>query len=313
MQGRTKKELLDALVAMKNEPNKEHADDLTAILNDSVMLVPAVMPKDTDPAIIKQMMKNPKKPMPMPAGARPSPCILQNGQGERFFPMFTSEEEIEKGKNVQKYPITLNMPFKACIDIILGSGDIKGAVINPYSHNVIMNIGRGPGQADAGEKADDALDKDKLTEPQFHAMTRQRIEANVLPKKLFDEGASFLSDLLDGRGERMMELFEETYSQKCACPYSEDDFDFMTLNISDELQLTRISMPSANLCPGIAKAIFIAWNPKEEKMRYFGILKGRKGEADVLMEIESDGRALNHGDAPDEGSELSRIIDVASE
>ena len=93
------KELLEALDAMKKEKNKENAERLTKLLEDMEVLVPAVMPKNTDPAILKQMSSGtPDTPQPIPAGAQPLPCILQNEAGQKFFPIFTSNEQIEKGR-----------------------------------------------------------------------------------------------------------------------------------------------------------------------------------------------------------------------
>ena len=69
------KELLEALDAMKNEKNKENAERLTKLLEDVEVLVPAVMPKNTDPAILKQMSStSPDTPQPIPEGAQPLPC-----------------------------------------------------------------------------------------------------------------------------------------------------------------------------------------------------------------------------------------------
>ena len=44
------------------------------------------MPKNTDPAILRQMAGPAGKSMPVPKGAQPVPCILQNEEGKKFFP-----------------------------------------------------------------------------------------------------------------------------------------------------------------------------------------------------------------------------------
>lgn len=106
-------------------------------------------------------------------------------------------------------------------------------------------------------------------------------------------------------------IFAEPYAQ-VDCPYSADDYEFMTLFISDTLQLTRISMPYENLSPGIAQTIFITWNPEEKKAGYYVILMGKRGEFNRLMEVTSEKKAIDHGEAPNEGSELQSIIDIAN-
>lgn len=305
-------ELLEALDAMKAEKSVENATRLTNLLENTNVLVPAIMPKNTDPAILKKMVSHPGKPMPMPMpqGVHPVPCILNNNEGMKFLPMFTSDEEIEKGEGMPKYPITLNMPFKSCMELAIKIADISGAVINPYSHNIIINVNRSSDNSvgDAGEQEAKVT---KITEEQFHALVRQQMEIRLLPEKIFKEGEEFIKDLTGRKGECLVEFFEKPYAQT-ECPYSEDDYEFMTLFISDTLQLTRISMPYINLSPGIAQTIFVTWNPEEKKAGYYIILMGARGEFNKLVEITSEGKAVEHGDAPSEGSELQTIIDIAS-
>lgn len=302
-------ELLEALDAMKKERNIENAQRLTKLLENTNVFVPAVMPKDTDPELLKRMSANPGKPMPMPEGAHPVPCILNNNEGAKFLPMFTSDEEIEKGEGMPKYPITLNMPFKSCMDLAVKIADIAGAVINPYSHNIVISVNRNAGSAQ-GQEAEKP-EVTKLTEQQFHALVRQQMEARLLPEKIFKEGEEFIKDLTERKGECLVEFFEEPYAQT-ECPYSADDYEFMTLFISDTLQLTRISMPYENLSPGIAQTIFVTWNPEKKEAGYYSILIGKRGEFNRLIEITSEGKAIDHGEAPNEGSELQGIIDIAN-
>lgn len=301
-------ELLDALDAMKNEKSIENAQRLTKVLEKSNVFVPAVMPNNTDPALLKYMAQNPGKPMPMPEGVHPIPCILQNGEGTKFIPMFTSDEEMEKGQGMPKYPITLNIPFKSCMDLAVKIIDIAGAVINPYSHNIIINVNRNSNIKEQETKEPEVT---KLTEQQFHALVRQQMEARLLPEKIFTEGESFIKDLMERKGECLVEFFKEPYAQT-ECPYSADDYEFMTLFISDTLQLIRISMPYKNLSLGLAQTIFVTWNPEEEIAGYYSILIGKRGEFNKLIEITSEGKAIERGEAPNEGNELQTIIDISN-
>ena len=299
------KELLEALDAMKKEKNQENAERLTKLLEEIEVLVPAVMPKNTDPAILKQMSSStPETPHPVPEGAQPLPCILQNEAGQKFFPIFTSNEQIEKGEGVPRYPITLNMPFKSCIDLIVKIKGVEGAVINPYTHNILMNINRENDASGGPEPI-------QLSEPEFHALVRKQMEAALLPGKIFTEGEDFIKDLCSREGECLVEFFKEPYAQ-IGCPYNADDYDFMTLSISDTLQLTRISMPHENSYPGTAETLFVTWNPEEKKAGYYGVLNAPRGEFNKLMEITSEGKAIDHGPAPGEGNELQSIIDIAN-
>lgn len=247
------KELLEALDAMKNEKNKENAERLTKLLEDTEVFVPAAMPENTDPEILKQMFsQEPDTPQPVPEGARPVPCILQNEAGQKFFPVFTSNAQIGLGEGANKYPLTLNMPFKSCLDFIVRINGIDGAVINPYSHNIIMNINKEEPAGAPGAK--DEPEQIQVSEQEFHMLVRRQMESALLPGRIFTGGEEFIKDLCAREGECLVEFFKEPYAQT-GCPYDADDYDFMTLMISDTLQLTRIAMPRENLYPGIAETL----------------------------------------------------------
>ena len=285
---------------MKEKQSNELATQLTEALSEAHVYVPATMPKDTDPEILKKMMENPGVESPIPEGAQPQPCILQNDNGMRFFPVFTSEEEMQKGAGVPRFPITLNLPFKTCLDIMSSISGITAAVLNPFNQNIVMNVSK------------NAAKQTQLTEAQFHAVIRQQMESRVFPHKVHTGGEEYINDLCERQGECIMELFEEPYAKTDNCPYSAEDYEFMTLNISDTLRLIRITMPTDKQYPEMAISVFIAWNPVEKKSRYFAIIKGREGEENKLYEVTAEQKVEALGVAPDDGMELQSIIDLAS-
>ena len=285
---------------MKDTQSTELATQLTEALAESHVYVPAIMPRDTKPEALRKMMENPGVETAIPEGAQPQPCILQNDNGMKFFPIFTSEEEMQKGKGIPAFPITLNVPFKTCVDIMESIGDITAAAINPFNQNIVMNISK------------NATKKTKLTESQYHAIIRQQMEARVFPDKIHTGGEEYINDLCERQGECIMELFEEPYAKTNNCPYTADDYDFMILNISDTLRLIRITMPTNKQYPEMALSVFIAWNPVDKVSRYFAIIKGREGEDNKLYEVTSEQKVEDLGNAPDEGIELQSIIDLAT-
>lgn len=97
---------------MKDTQSTELATQLTEALAESHVYVPAIMPRDTKPEVLRKMMENAGVETAIPEGVQPQPCILQNDNGMKFFPIFTSEEEMQKGKGIPAFPITLNVPFK---------------------------------------------------------------------------------------------------------------------------------------------------------------------------------------------------------
>lgn len=300
------KELDDILNIMKGSHTQENARKLTDLLGESNIFIPAKMPSDTDPEILKHITANDGTPMPIPEGAQPQPCVLINKEGKRFFPIFTSEEELAKGKDFSDHPLTLNVPFKACMDIIVNAPNIDGAVINPFNQNVLMNVKRADKQPAAnGEKV-------KVTEAQLHSVLRQQLEARELPMMLFKDGKKFIEDISEREGGVIMDLFNKLYEETNNCPYSTDDFDLMTLTISDTLQLIRITLPDKTLSVGNTSGIFITWNPVDESAKYFVIVHTPEEEPDRLLRVNPTGKSMDFGAAPEEGNELQYIITMAS-
>jgi len=80
------------------------------------------------------------------------------------------------------------MPFKSCIDLIVKIKGVEGAVINPYTHNILMNINRENDASGVPEPI-------QLSEPEFHALVRKQMEAALLPGKIFTKGEEFIKDL----------------------------------------------------------------------------------------------------------------------
>ncbi len=297
------KELIELLDAMKESQSQENIAKLTAALDESEVFVPAVMPEGVDEEALKNMAENTDEPKPMP-----QPCLLQDNHGRNFFPIFTSQEELEKGDELFHSPLRMKLPFKVCMDLILQNPQVAGAAINPFSQNVMMNVNRN----DAPKQENTERKNVEISEAQMHVMIRQQMEAQVFPARLFEGGEEFYNDLREREGECMVEFFEKPYEQSGKCPYTADDYDFMALQISDTLQVVRITMPEVNQYPGTAITTFVTWNPEAKKAGYYCILKGARGDFNKLMERCEDGTVKNHGDAPNEGGELQYIIDLAS-
>ena len=295
MNNKKLEQMLNEMKAKQENPSQEFIE----LLKASNVIVPALMPKNTSPEIIRQMMQNPGQPQKIPAGANPQPCVLENANGKRYLAIFTSEDEAHKGNDkTPKFPITLNLPFENCIGLIRSNSKIDGAVINPFTHNVIFHV-----QENAPQEK-----PVQLTVEQFHHLSRQKMEAFYLPKTLFEKKAEVFEKLRDEQGVYLKELYEEVYDTEIACPYVAEDFEFMCLNISDELSILRITMPQKYTAIGTCPCVIIGWNEKEQKIWYYGIVIAQ-GKTQLHQRME-DGTDVNLGDAPAEGNELTTVLDL---
>lgn len=287
------------LEELQENVTTEKFQQMTEELEKIPLCIPAVMPKDTNPSVLRQMAQHADgKPAAIPEGANPHPCILQDREGNKLLPVFTSEEEMKKGKQPIRFPIVLNMPYQACVNMMAKSNEIRAIVVNPYSHNVVINF-----------KKEEQKEK-KLTEPQFHALVRQHVESALLPQKVFEEKETFMKELSKRQGECLLELYQPPYEKTKNCPYTSDQFDLMTLQISETMQLIQIVLPTVHLYPGTCPRAFITWNPKSQEAAYYAVVRRNRNEQNQLFQIMPDGTKKDLGEAPSEGTELQSIIDL---
>lgn len=94
-------------------------------------------------------------------------------------------------------------------------------------------------------------------------------------------------------------------------PYGEDDFSLMTLNVTDDMQITRIDMPEANLGKGLCVRIYAVFKREAEEILYYTIEQAEKGN--VIGRILPDKKHENIGEAPDNGAEIETIMKLAEE
>lgn len=294
------KELEAALDKFKQNQENIEPDEVFGLLHGHIMAVPAVMPKNTSPEIMKKMLQNPGKSHVIPEGANPQPCILESTNGEKFLPVFTSEEEMRKGKNAPNFPLTLNLPFESCIELFQQLDGLSGVAINAYTHNFVFH----------GNKETLKEKKTEVTIEEYHYILRQRLESFLLPKQLFEKKEEFVTKLCNEKGECIRELYDQLYDGEIACPYTADDFEFMILNISEDLLLGQISMPKKNRTNLSCSSVIYAWDKKQKKIWYYAIVLGVQNESAHLFEVHEDGKNTDLGEAPAEGSELSKVMEL---
>lgn len=299
-----KNEKLEALVdTYAKEKTGEALNTLLNHLRNCRVLVPAML--------------NDKK--------QPIPAFLKSGEGVIYLPIYSQKEQIPKEPKV---PAILNMPFLAVLQMAnKPEVAVKGIVINPFTQNLMLKeelirrmdtIERE--RAEAMKKAGATTNADgtmtpppgmkaiKMDAKQYAVFERKQFEMRFLPKKFFEEGKAFMDELCEKKEAYIDELFEESYQQKRMYPYLPEEFSVMTLDISEELLIANVDLPNRDIDAASALRIYFAWNKQEEKGRYFSIEKGQKGN--VFCEITSDWKHVNYGEAPVEGAEIQKIMDL---
>ena len=298
------KNLENLLDEMKESNQHDNREEFLAAIQTTMLLVPAVMPDDTPQEVLEEMMANPGKNKQLPEGANPQPCVFENGEGERFLPVFTSDEHMRAGENSPAFPLTLNIPFDACIGLVQENQRVDGLVINPYTHNIVFQLN------EEQEADEEEYVQQEVTIEQFHMLMRQKFEAFLFPKTLFEQKGEFAKKVSMEKGAAVKELYYDVYDTEIACPYTEDEFDFMSLNITEDLLLVQVTMPAQNNYPGTCTSVIYAWDSKEDKVWYFGFVRGNQGAPNEMIQIQSDGTPVHHGEAPSEGSELQSVLDI---
>ena len=132
------KKLESLLEKMQKEGTQNYMQEFFGILSKSTVVVPAVLPRNTSPELMKKILSANGKDQPLPEGVNPQPCLLSSPDGKQFLPLFTSEEEMQKGSQIQNAPLSLNVPFEVCTKMVASMAGLEGIVVNPFSHNIIF-------------------------------------------------------------------------------------------------------------------------------------------------------------------------------
>ena len=108
------RELENLLEKMQQEGTQKYMQEFFGILSKSMVVVPAVLPRNTSPEAMRQILQSNGKEQHLPEGVNPQPCLLGSPDGKQYLPLFTSDEEMQKGAQIQNAPLSLNVPFEVC-------------------------------------------------------------------------------------------------------------------------------------------------------------------------------------------------------
>jgi hypothetical protein len=151
----------------------------------------------------------------------------------------------------------------------------------------------------------------RMTPQQFNVFVKKQVEFGVLPKRLYAEGETFVQKLCEEREAFVNQIFAETYKEPKLYPYTEADYSVMALDIAEDLTLIRVDLPEKALAAPLCYRIYITFNPQTKKAGYYTIEMTAEKEVRALGQILPDGRHESLGEAPVEGAELQKIMDLA--
>lgn len=297
--------LEEAIAKFREDKERDSYVKVMELLERSIVLVPAMPPKDLPAEIMEQMQAG--KPVKLPKEAKILPCLLRKETGEQALPIFTSPAQIPPDK---KSPMVVAMPFMGVISMVSANQDkVSEVVVNPFTGIMVLN--RSILEiAEKRRKAAGQIKTVQVTKEQFQELAHNRMALSLLPKYLFEKGEEGLKKLQQEEGEFLMSLYEEIYpkGQKPSC--QPDDFSLMTLNITDTIQLTRVDMPDETAKKNLCYRVYVVWKRDAEELLYYTLEKTKDGNK--IVKVTEDGMHEIVEDAPDNGAEIEAILNLVT-
>jgi hypothetical protein len=87
----------------------------------------------------------------------------------------------------------------------------------------------------------------------------------------------------------------------------------MVMNITNELCIIRVDLPEKDIGLPACRRVYLSWNEQVKRGRYLTVEITEDADRDLLGEVTADGKHVEHGEAPAEGAQLQRIIDLLLE
>ncbi len=286
----TNDRLEQAIKSYAAERTKENLSTMLNLLRPTRMLVPA-------------MLQGPNQPVP---------CLLKDQEGNQFLAVYTSRGQIPEEPKSQAI---LSMPFVACNDFVVKPElSLGGMVINPFTDNLVLKRELIEKLHEADQKASQVRQV-KMTPEQFRVFVRRQVEFGIFPKRLFDEGEAFVEQLCEEKEAFVDQIFAEACKEPKLYPYTESDYAVMALDIAEDLTLVRIDLPEKGLVVPLCCRVYVTFNPLTKKAGYYTIEMAQdvvtKKTARMLGQVLPNGSHVNFGEAPVEGAELQKVMDLA--
>ncbi len=297
------KALEEAIAAFRSDKERDSYVKVMELLEKSIVLVPAIPPKDMDPEIMEQLKAG--KPVQFPKDTKIVPCLLRKETGEQALPIFTSPEQIPEDK---KSPMVMAMPFMGVISMVSANQDkVAEVVVNPFTGILVLN----QSVLEIAEKRRKVVGQMKtvqLTQEQFQDFAHNRVSLFLLPKFLFEQKEEGLKRLQQEEGALLLQFYDEVYPKGKKSGCRAEDFSLMTLNLTDTIQLTRLDMPDETNKKGLCYRVYAVFKRDTEEVLYYTMENTKDGN--MIASVTQDGKHEILEPVPDNGAEIEAILNL---
>lgn len=240
---------------------------------------------------------------------KPVPCLISSPNNGMFLPIYTSKKEIPQEP---KSAAIVNMPFLAVNNMVFQQGEkVAGIVINPFTQNLIFKSALVEKIEEVEKKRREGAQPKKmqLTPEQYMLFERKQFEFGFLPKRFFEQGKQMLDELCEKKEEYIDQFFEECYQQKRMYPYLPEDFSVMVMDMDSAL-VVRVDLPTRDMGVPSCFRVYFSWEEEKSEGRYFTIERTPEPDKHLLGEFKKDWKHVDYGEAPAEGAELQKVLDI---
>ncbi len=295
--------LEEAIEVFRADKERDSYVKVMELLEKSIVLVPAIPPKDMDPALMEELKSG--RPVKFSRDTKIVPCLLRKETGEQALPIFTSPRQIPEDK---KSPMVMAMPFMGVISMVSANQDkVSEVVVNPFTGILVLNQSVLE-IAEKRRKAAGQIKTVQLTKEQFQDLAHNRVTHAILPKYLFENGEEGFKTLQREEGAFLLKLYEQIYPKGQKCGSRAEDFSLMTLNLTETIQLTRLDMPDETNKKGLCYRVYAVFKRDTEEVLYYTMVNTQDGN--MIGRVMQDGKHEILEPAPDNGAEIEAILNL---
>lgn len=301
-------QLESAVAEFVQDRQKDRYARIMELLETSMVLVPSMPPRGLDEET--QGLMRAGKTVQLPEEAKIIPCLLSKENGEHALPIFTSSAQIPQDK---RSPVVLAMPFRSCISMVMTNQDnVNIMVLNPFTDNIVL-------PKEILEVAFNRLNAARqtktiqVTRKQFQQLLHNRVVLHQLPMYLFAHKEEGLRRLQHEEGSLLIQFYKESFPEGSEAPLAEalKELSVLTLNITEDMQITRVDMPAGTEKKGMCYRVYVVWMKKTQEMRYYTMEKTEQGN--YFGQITSDGKHELVEPAPDNGAEIEAVMNLVTD